>query len=205
MAIDPSLITTVQVKELPPLPISLTDNFPHEVGDVLSRATIQQLVDFVRAQSASYPYETKILTLPQASSNTYINANFDMTPGSTQGIGKVDGFWNGWAIHNGNNGTENLDGQTLIGYGANYSTIGQSVGEKEVALTADEIPDSGLSGTYTFTGSTDDNSQVGDFICTSDGQSYSPVKNINIPITGGGQAHNNMQPSFVVLFIMKLP
>jgi|SRR6478735_8024645 len=203
MAIDPSLITTVQVKELPPLPISLTDNFPHEVDDVLSRATIQQLVDFVRGQSSSYAYETKILTLPQASSNAYIEANFDMTPGSTQGLGRVEGLWNGWAIHNGNNGTENLDGQTLIGYGANYSTIGQFVGEKEHTLTIPELPVvSPINGSF-FKKGTGFGGSSGLTVGDNGTNNFAPGELI-APF-GGGQSHNNMQPSMVALFIMKLP
>lgn len=203
MAIDPSLITTVQVKELPPLPISLTDNFAHEVGDLLGRATIQQLVDFVRGQSASYPYETKILTLPPGSANEYINTNFDMTPGSSQGLGKVDGFWNGWAIHNGNNGTENLDGQTLIGYGANYNTIGQFIGEAEHTLTIPELPTvRPINGSFFYKG-TGFGGTTGLTVGDTGTNDFAPGELI-APF-GDDQPHNNMQPSFVVLFIMKLP
>lgn len=203
MAIDPSLITTVQVSELPPNPITLEGLFAHQEGDVLSKSTIQQLVDFVRSQSSSYAYETKILTLPQASSNAYINANFDMTPGSTQGLGKVDGLWNGWAIHNGNNGTENLDGQTLIGYGANYNTIGQFIGEKEHTLTIPELPVvSPINGSF-FKKGTGFGGTSGLTVGDNGTNNFAPGELI-APF-GGGQAHNNMQPSMVVLMIMKLP
>lgn len=44
--IDPLEVTTVRVGQLPSAPLSLTDNIPHEVGDDLKRATIQDLVDF---------------------------------------------------------------------------------------------------------------------------------------------------------------
>ena len=43
--INPDLITTVRVGELPPEPFSLTDLIPHEVGTDLKQGTIQQLLD----------------------------------------------------------------------------------------------------------------------------------------------------------------
>lgn len=199
MAIDPNLITTVQVSELPPAPLSPTSIFPHQVGDILSQANIQQLLDYVRAQSISQPYEIKCLRIPNADFDAYLNANFDTTPGSTEGLGKTDGLWSGWAIFNGNNGTDNLDGQTLIGWGANYNTIGQFVGESEHTLIASEIPNISIN----IPGSNADVGDPGTRVLTS---SSDPNAGITVPVnTGGGQAHNNIQPSMVVLMIYKLP
>lgn len=45
--IDPNLITTVRVGELPSNPISLTDNIPHEIGTELYQATVQELADVI--------------------------------------------------------------------------------------------------------------------------------------------------------------
>lgn len=198
MAINPDLINTVQTKDLPANPISLTDNFAHEAGDILSRATIQQLVDFIRSQSASYPYEIKYIRAPNT---TYITDNFDMTIGATQGIGKVGRLWEGWAICNGNNGTDNLDGQTLIGWGANFATLGQFVGEAEHILTIDEIPSHShnVDLAYDGGGGVDMQSYVDS---GGSDERFIPKASSN---TGGGQAHNNMQPSMVVLIIMKMP
>lgn len=198
MAINPSLVNTVQVKNLPPNPLALSNNFPHEVGDELSRATIEDLVNFIRAQSASYPYEIKYIRAPNPA---YITDNFDMTVGATQGIGKAGGLWEGWAIMNGNNGTDNVDGQTLIGWGANYATVGQFVGESEHTLTINEMPSHSHDTDISYDGGG-----------ASDQQSYvesggSDERNIPTAstLTGGGEAHNNMQPSMVVLIIMKMP
>lgn len=198
MAINPALINTVQVKDLPPNPISLTDNFPHEVGDVLSRATIQELIDFVRSNSVSFPYEIKYVRAPDIE---YITDNFDMTIGATQGIGKVGGIWEGWAICNGNNGTDNFDGQTLIGWGANYATVGQFLGEKEHILTVDEMPSHSHNVDIAFDGggAVDMQSYVNS---SGSDERFIPQPSSS---TGGGEPHNNMQPSVVVLIIMKLP
>jgi len=45
--IDPNAITTVRVDQLAESPFGLTDNIPHEVGQVLKRGTIQDLVNLV--------------------------------------------------------------------------------------------------------------------------------------------------------------
>lgn len=43
--IDPNIITTVRVGELPPSDFNLTDNIPHEIGTELYKGTVQQLAD----------------------------------------------------------------------------------------------------------------------------------------------------------------
>jgi hypothetical protein len=219
MAINPNDITTVQVKELPPNPFSGSDNIPHEVGDILSRGTIDEFVAYIRSQAPeARPYECKIIFAPNT---TYITDNFDMNPSATQGLGKPDGLWAGWAICNGNNSTENADGQTLIGYGAVYSTILQSLGEKDHTLSVSEIPahyhhtpgsnfKSFVGGAGDITGNvssatggdTGNNTQIG---VVNLGTSYDTGGVALEKTIGGGLAHNNMQPSLVVLIIMKLP
>jgi len=47
MAINPELITTIRVDQLPDEALSLTNLFPHTVGTDLKSATIQELVDLV--------------------------------------------------------------------------------------------------------------------------------------------------------------
>lgn len=51
--INPDLVTTVRVGELPPSAISLTDNIPHEVGTELHQATVQNLADVIADYIAS--------------------------------------------------------------------------------------------------------------------------------------------------------
>lgn len=196
MAINPNDVTTVQVKDLPPNPFSLTDNIPHEVGGILSRGTISELINFITAQSKAFKYEIKYIRAPDTQ---YINDNFDMTPNATQGIGKVGGMYEGWAICNGNNGTDNLDGQAFIGYGANYATVGQFLGEKEHLLTIPELP-SHAHG-FQALGSVTSNKT---YKFGSNGDFETNFESLVTAPTGGGLAHNNMQPSFVILMIMKI-
>jgi len=47
MAINPELITTIRVDQLPDETLTLTNLFPHTVGTELKSATIQELVDLV--------------------------------------------------------------------------------------------------------------------------------------------------------------
>lgn len=47
--IDPLVITTIRVGELPSAPFSLTDKIPHEVGTSLKRGTIEELSTFIAA------------------------------------------------------------------------------------------------------------------------------------------------------------
>jgi len=195
MAINPADITTVQAKDLPPSEITNDSILVHEVGDQLCRTTVAELVLYLQAQSISYQYEIKYIR-PPGDGAAYINANFDMTPGANQGKGKVDGLWNGWQICNGNNGTDNLDGQTLIGYGANHGIIGAYLGEEEHVLTVNEIPPHNHKGNgFGGPGSGTDGLETNVFLW---------AQNSDTSDTGGGLAHNNMQPSMVVLAIMRL-
>lgn len=45
--IDPLLITTERVGQLPPALFGLTDKIPHEIGDDLKQGTVQQLADTI--------------------------------------------------------------------------------------------------------------------------------------------------------------
>ena len=47
MALDPTLLSSVRLGQLPTAAINLTDNFAHEVGTDLTRGTIQELADLV--------------------------------------------------------------------------------------------------------------------------------------------------------------
>lgn len=195
MAINPADITTVQASELPPSEITSESILVHQVGDQLCRTTVSDLIVYLQTQSVSYQYQV-IYLRPPGDGALYIQANFDMTPGGTQGIGKPDGLWSGWAICNGNNGTDNLDGQTLIGYGANHGLIGAFLGEEEHLLTVNEMPShkhkgNGFGGAGSGVNGLADNN----FLWSQSADTSS---------VGGDQPHNNMQPSRVYLAIMRL-
>lgn len=188
MAIDPNLVTTVRTGELPPLPLELESKIAHEIGDILYRTDIQDLVNFIRANSISYPYEKKDIIAPNPE---YITDNFDMTPGATEGLGLVGGLWEGWAICNGNNGTPNLDGQTLIGYGTNYPTVGQFLGSKDAVV---------VSHSHTYSQYVQSGSNSG-----SGGEAAGYFATGNTSTVGTDGTDKNIQPSMVILMIMKLP
>jgi hypothetical protein len=48
--IDPNAISTTRVDQLAAADFNLTDNIPHEVGQVLKRGTVQQLADLIATQ-----------------------------------------------------------------------------------------------------------------------------------------------------------
>jgi len=124
-------------------------------------------------------------------SNAYLNANFDIT-----GLGTNERL--GWAICNGQNGTRNRSGRVAMGYDAtNYPTLGATGGEKEHVLTVNEMP----AHNHTFSSSAAGESGGG-YVTT--GTSNEAAGTFGMQNTGGGLAHNNLQPYMVTLVIMKL-
>lgn len=130
MAIDPNLVTTMRTGELPTSPFSLTDKIAHEVGTDLKHSTIEDLISFIAPLVSAIQYQVITLHVDQA----YIDANFNMTPGSTMGLGI--NLMTGYAIINGNNGTINKDGRTGIAYGSVFNVIGQVGGFADSTLPA---------------------------------------------------------------------
>jgi microcystin-dependent protein len=98
------------------------------------------------------------------------------------------------------NTTPNLSGRALIGAGGIYS-LGQTGGEETHKLEIDEIP----SHSHTI-----NNGDFGihsrSFLGSNDpDRPYKTLAQpkLNTDNTGGGQAHNNMQPYYVVNYIIK--
>ena len=188
--------TTVQVSELPPLAPTIESLLAHQIGDVLYKMTLPELLTLVSIQASARKYEIKQVRAPNAA---YISDNFDMAIGATQGIGKPTGLWAGWAICNGNNGTDNLDGQALIGYGANYATVGQFVGSKDAVVVSH-------SHTITNVGNVNNGKtggEITDKTARWDSGSGS-LFNGNISTTGVSGEGKNIPPSMVILTIMKI-
>ena len=185
--IDPNLITTIRVGELPPDPLSLTSKIPHEVGTDLKYDTIQGLVDLLAPLVGKMQFEVVRMSV----TTQYITDNFD---GTGLGINLCVGF----AICNGNNGTENLDGRVGIGYGASYSFVGINGGTATHTLLESEMPahnhDINMVGYNLVTGNGDE------YVVRSTGTQVAKVTDTK----GGGQPHNNMQPYIVQLYMMKL-
>lgn len=120
---------------------------------------------------------------------TYLNDNFEI-----DGLGK--NLRLGWAICNGNNGTDNLAGRVGVGFGIGWSTLGAVGGEAEHTLILNEIPahthNAPADGGSTF-------SSGNYFRRESDN-----TGNLQTSSAGGGLPHNNMQPYIIQLYIMKL-
>ena len=144
------------------------------------------LLDYI---SANLPKSGDIK--PVFCNGAYITANFD-------GTGLGTNLRLGEALCNGANGTPNLVGKTIIHYSADF-TLGQSYGEKTHALTAAEMP----SHTHTV-GYDLHNASGGGSEATLDinGGSVSGTKTTSS--AGSGTAHNNMQPSLALIYVMKL-
>jgi len=187
--IDPNLITTVRVGELPPEPLTLDSLIPHEIDGLLKSGTIQQLLDLLRPLVGKLQYEVVRMGVTAQ----YIIDNFDAT-----GLGT--NLCLGFAICNGNNGTENLDGRSGIGYGANYNFVGLQVG------SADSVV---VSHSHTASISNVSGANVNKFVAQNGGSgggatSFSGSGTIYVDETGETGANKNYHPFIVQLYMMKL-
>jgi hypothetical protein len=177
--IDPNLITTVRVGELPPEPLTLDSLIPHEIGTDLKSGTIQQLLDLLRPLVGKLQYEVVRMSVD----SQYIIDNFDVT-----GLGT--NLCLGFAICNGNNGTENLDGRSGIGYGANYNFVGLPVGSADSVVVSH-------SHTYTY-----ENTRGTGIAGAEDGTSG--IETGTTSTVGESGVNKNYHPSIVQLYMMKL-
>lgn len=123
---------------------------------------------------------------------TYLSDNFNSTG---LGINEMDGF----AICNGANGTVDLRKRVPVGYdptantsGFNYSILGNQFGEEKHTLSIDEMPAHNHSAWGETSGQT-----------AGGGSGIEPVGSVT-GTTGGGQPHNNIQPSTVVIFYQRI-
>ena len=187
MAINPADITTVRVGQLPPDLPTLESNIAHELGDILYKCTIQELVDLLSLNVGTLQYEVKTLYVNQE----YIDTNFDETG---LGINLCAGF----AICNGANGTVSVDGLVDVGYGTNYNVIGGFGGEAMHQLTENEMPTHTHDFVIPATSGAGGSNAV-----NFNGNNNSPTTLTTQP-KGLGDFHNNMQPYIIALKIMKL-
>ena len=123
----------------------------------------------------------------------YLNDNFDVN-----GLGK--NLRLGWAICNGNNGTDNLAGRVGIAYGLGYSTLGGLGGSKDAIV---------VSHTHTASMSNVSGANTNKFVAQNGGSgggtsSFSGTGIINTSETGVSGTDKNMQPYIINLYIMKL-
>jgi hypothetical protein len=139
-------------------------------------------------------------------------ADFDNT-----GKGNAGSKVENWALCNGRNGTPDLQGRFIVGYKSSdgdYNSIGNTGGEKAHTLSIGEIPshkhdvqDLGHTHSYITVGGTSGADPE------DDTDMYSAVRSLSTSIghasiseqnVGGGAAHENRPPYYVLAFIMRV-
>jgi hypothetical protein len=157
--------------------------------------------------------------------NEYITANFE-TSGPTQGRGLPGGDRDGWAICNGLNNTMNRTGRVPLAWGnvAAFDQNGWDIrqlyiklngqpvfsGNNGEAITIAQMPthnhlfpgDDWISGGNGYGGWT--NRTVSSFPYDANSRNSGGGQIYRTSDTGGGNAHNNLQPYMVTLFIQKI-
>jgi hypothetical protein len=155
-----------------------------EIPAIKHRAVEKALLDFVQ-ENSSQQFDIK----PIYVNSTYLGNNFDST-----GLGT--NLRLGWAICNQNNGTPNLGGRTIIGYGGSFTTLNAVGGAAQHTLTEGEMPTHDHD-VASYSGALPNSLRISSPTITSIGGGKTSSK-------GGGQPHNNMQPYMVLVYIMKL-
>lgn len=135
----------------------------------------------------------------------FIDDNFDLNPGSTMGLGK--NLMVGFAMSNGNNGTRDRRKKTAVGYdptafvsGNDFSLIGNTFGEENHQLTIPELP----AHDHNLTNLNEHNNNNALHEASFFDQGYGNKSKAKTDKNGSDQAHNNMQPSIVTLFIQRV-
>lgn len=132
------------------------------------------------------PYEVKQLDCPQE----FLEENFNLTPGPTMGLGKNLAL--GYAICNGNNGTQNRNGRVALQYDPEqYPNLGDTGGSNDAVVVA-----------HTHNIATSPNDSLG--YVTVKASSSTGGTSISTTVAGESGIGKNRQPFIVSLFIQRV-
>ena len=164
----------------------IIDNLPSNsvIQAVKHRAVEQAILDFIQANIAQSG-DIKRVKVNLA----YLTANFE-----TNGLGK--NLRLGWAICNGNNGTDNLAGTVGVAYGLGFTGLGDSLGSADTVLVAHTHAGT-AAGPFTGTNI----AGGGGF---SGGTNIFRERAITLQSAGESGVGKNYQPSIINLYIMKV-
>lgn len=150
-----------------------------KITALLHRGVADAILNFVQANL----FQAGDLKLIKANVQ-YLNANFE-----TNGLGK--NLRLGWAICNGNNGTDNFAGRVPVGYGVGYSSLGQLAGSKDAVL---------VEHAHTYRKAVTGRG----YRTANDDTPLSTLVDEQTNTQGVSGTDQNMQPYIVTLYIMKL-
>ena len=175
--------------------------------------------------------------LVKADSIKFNTDNSVMTTANPDKIGTPVGgimMWSGsiasipsnWKLCDGTNGTPDLRGRFVVGYNtadADYSSVGNTGGLKNVTLTTAQMPshshtgatstngshshrwNTGLEGDDSGTGGSHaEYTRIGGFVDGAMAAAGDHSHSFTTDATGSGQAHENRPPYYTLAFIMKI-
>jgi len=148
-------------------------------------------------QNSSQQFDIKAIYV----NSTYLGENFE-----ANGLGK--NLRAGWAICNGNNGTPNMGGRSIVAYGGDFTTLNAIGGSKDAILVAHDhkaVSSVNPSGEFSST-----NKYLAAYRTNGGNTEYGLQGTATVPTTGvttvegESGANKNMHPYIVLVYIMKL-
>lgn len=178
-------------------------------GMVFEKARVRRHAEYVGVQTGKGCYEASLFktltTIEEMTPHLMPKGAIVMWSGATTAIP------NGWALCDGKKGTPNLSGRFIVGYDKNdadYNVIGNTGGNKEVKLNADEC----AMPSHTHSVSVDACivNDLGDYSPSRvDGNNGGRFRRVNKSYTTSSASttakpHNNIPPYYVLAYIIKI-